>query len=224
MCVRDPRVSACVMTYAFYGPWVQVEGTVDVLSLPAALEPLVDYYRAVAGEHEDWDDYRRAMAHARVARAEEEHRLLYVALTRAEDRLLVITEFGFVGGLVVGGLADFVDVVTVHIRPYWEDHPVPAADAGAKIIIRLGTAGGLGGHHADPLLPQDGTRRLGEGQRDRGGPAGLDREREVLDLVASGRNNVVIARGLGLSTKTVANHVTNILTKLQLRSQIEPAT
>ena len=42
------------------------------------------------------------------------------------------------------------------------------------------------------------------------------RELEVLDLVASGRNNAVIARGLGLSTKTVANHVSNILTKLQL--------
>jgi hypothetical protein len=31
------------------------------VSLPAAMEPLVDYYRAVAGEHPDWDDYRAAM-------------------------------------------------------------------------------------------------------------------------------------------------------------------
>ena len=58
---RDPRAWLCVFPDAFYGPWVQVEGTVDVLSLPEALEPLVDYYRAVAGEHEDWDDYRRGM-------------------------------------------------------------------------------------------------------------------------------------------------------------------
>jgi PPOX class probable F420-dependent enzyme len=58
---RDPRAWLCVFPDAFYGPWVQVEGTVDVLSLPDALEPLVDYYRAVAGEHDDWADYRRAM-------------------------------------------------------------------------------------------------------------------------------------------------------------------
>ena len=58
---RDPRAWLCVFPDAFYGPWVQVEGRVEVLSLPEALEPLVDYYRAVAGEHEDWDDYRRAM-------------------------------------------------------------------------------------------------------------------------------------------------------------------
>jgi DNA-binding NarL/FixJ family response regulator len=42
------------------------------------------------------------------------------------------------------------------------------------------------------------------------------RELEVLDLVAAGRNNAIIARTLGLSAKTVANHVSNILTKLQL--------
>jgi len=42
------------------------------------------------------------------------------------------------------------------------------------------------------------------------------RELEVLDLVASGRNNAIIARSLGVSAKTVANHVSNILTKLQL--------
>ena len=73
---RDPRAWLCVFPDAFYGPWVQVEGTVDVLSLPAALEPLVDYYRAVAGEHDDWDDYRRAMV-------DEQRCLLRVELVRA---------------------------------------------------------------------------------------------------------------------------------------------
>ncbi|CAN5170588.1 hypothetical protein BH24ACT10_BH24ACT10_15660 [soil metagenome] len=43
------------------GPWVQVEGTVEVLDLPATLEPPVDYYRAFSGEHPDCDDYRTAM-------------------------------------------------------------------------------------------------------------------------------------------------------------------
>ncbi len=58
---RDPRAWLCVFPDEFYGRWVQVEGTVEVLSLPEALEPLVDYYRAVAREHQDWDEYRRAM-------------------------------------------------------------------------------------------------------------------------------------------------------------------
>ena len=45
----------------FYGPWVQLSGTAEILSLPEAMEPLVDYYRGVSGEHPDWDDYREAM-------------------------------------------------------------------------------------------------------------------------------------------------------------------
>lgn len=59
---RDPRAWLCVLSDGFFGPWVFVSGTVDVLSLPDAMEPLVDYYRAVSGEHPDWDDYRAAMA------------------------------------------------------------------------------------------------------------------------------------------------------------------
>jgi PPOX class probable F420-dependent enzyme len=58
---RDPRVSLCVMTAGFYGEWVQVDGTAEVVSLPDAMELLVDYYRTTAGEHPDWDDYRAAM-------------------------------------------------------------------------------------------------------------------------------------------------------------------
>jgi PPOX class probable F420-dependent enzyme len=58
---RDPRVSICVMSNDFRD-WRQLDGTADVLSLPEAMEPLVDYYRQMQGEHPDWDDYRRAMA------------------------------------------------------------------------------------------------------------------------------------------------------------------
>ncbi len=58
---RDPRVSVCVFTDGFYGPWAQLEGQADVLALPAAMELLVDYYRRAAGEHPDWDEYRAAM-------------------------------------------------------------------------------------------------------------------------------------------------------------------
>jgi PPOX class probable F420-dependent enzyme len=58
---RNPRASLCAISERFYGAWHSVEGTVEVLSLPEALEPLVDYYRAVSGEHPDWQDYRDAM-------------------------------------------------------------------------------------------------------------------------------------------------------------------
>jgi PPOX class probable F420-dependent enzyme len=58
---RDPRVSICVLSDDFGGPWVHVDGTAEVLDLPAALEPLVDYYRAISGEHPDWAEYREAM-------------------------------------------------------------------------------------------------------------------------------------------------------------------
>jgi PPOX class probable F420-dependent enzyme len=58
---RDPRTSLCVFPDGFFGEWIRVDGTARILRLPDALEPLVDYYRRVAGEHDDWDDYRRAM-------------------------------------------------------------------------------------------------------------------------------------------------------------------
>ena len=59
---RDPHASLCVFTDRFFGDWIQVDGTAEVLSLPDAMEPLVEYYRAVSGEHPDWADYRAAMA------------------------------------------------------------------------------------------------------------------------------------------------------------------
>jgi PPOX class probable F420-dependent enzyme len=58
---RDPRAALCVFVEAFTGPWVQIEGMAEVLTGPEAVEPLVDYYRRLAGEHPDWDDYRRVM-------------------------------------------------------------------------------------------------------------------------------------------------------------------
>ena len=58
---RDPRAWLLVLNDAFYGQWVFLEGDVDIQSLPDAMEPLVDYYRTLSGEHPDWDDYRAAM-------------------------------------------------------------------------------------------------------------------------------------------------------------------
>lgn len=58
---RHPRAALCVFVDEFTGPWVQVNGTAEIVSLPEAMELLVAYYRQVAGEHPDWDDYRCAM-------------------------------------------------------------------------------------------------------------------------------------------------------------------
>jgi PPOX class probable F420-dependent enzyme len=59
---RRAAASVVVLSDDFNGPYVQVDGDGEVIDLPDALEPLVDYYRAIAGEHPDWEEYRRAMA------------------------------------------------------------------------------------------------------------------------------------------------------------------
>ncbi|RMI41737.1 PPOX class F420-dependent oxidoreductase [Streptomyces triticirhizae] len=58
---RDPEVSVLVLSDEWDGPWVQVDGTAEVLDVPEAVEPLVEYYRNIAGEHPDWAEYRQAM-------------------------------------------------------------------------------------------------------------------------------------------------------------------
>lgn len=58
---RDPRVTLCMFTDRFFGPWIQVDGKAKVVRLPEAMERLVEYYRNISGEHPDWDEYRQAM-------------------------------------------------------------------------------------------------------------------------------------------------------------------
>jgi PPOX class probable F420-dependent enzyme len=58
---RDPRAWVCVLPDAFYGRWIQVEGEVEIVELPDAMDLLIDYYRRISGEHPDWDEYRQAM-------------------------------------------------------------------------------------------------------------------------------------------------------------------
>jgi PPOX class probable F420-dependent enzyme len=63
-----PYGTYCGFTDRFFGDWVQVEGPVEIVSMPDALEPLVEYYRRISGEHPDWDEYRQVMA--------DDHRVL----------------------------------------------------------------------------------------------------------------------------------------------------
>jgi PPOX class probable F420-dependent enzyme len=73
---RDPHASLCVFSDNFFGEWIQVDGTAEVVSLPAAMDLLLDYYRAVAGEHSDWGEYRAAMER-------DKRVIIRVAITRA---------------------------------------------------------------------------------------------------------------------------------------------
>lgn len=73
---RDPWAQACVFTDSFVGQWLFIEGSAQVLSLPEAMDPLIDYYKRFPDENPDWDDYR--------ARMERERRVLIrIELERA---------------------------------------------------------------------------------------------------------------------------------------------
>jgi PPOX class probable F420-dependent enzyme len=58
---RDPRCAVLVLSDDFSDAWVQADGNAEVLDLPDSVEPLVDYFRAISGEHPDWAEYRQAM-------------------------------------------------------------------------------------------------------------------------------------------------------------------
>jgi PPOX class probable F420-dependent enzyme len=58
---RDPRASITVLSDEFDGPYVQVDGDAEVIDVPEAVDGLVEYFRSIAGEHSDWDEYRQAM-------------------------------------------------------------------------------------------------------------------------------------------------------------------
>jgi len=73
---RNPRVWLCVFPDGFYGRWVQLDGTADIVELPEAMDGLIGYYRDISGEHPDWDDYRAAMER-------DQRLLLRVTVTKA---------------------------------------------------------------------------------------------------------------------------------------------
>ncbi|MCY7395799.1 MAG: PPOX class F420-dependent oxidoreductase [Nocardioides sp.] len=60
---RNPDVTVLVHSQEWNDAYVQVDGTAEVLDMPSpeAEDALVEYFRCIAGEHSDWDGYRRAM-------------------------------------------------------------------------------------------------------------------------------------------------------------------
>jgi PPOX class probable F420-dependent enzyme len=73
---RDPWAQVCVFTDRFFGPWIYAEGRAEIVSLPEAMDPLIDYYKRFPGEDPDWDDYRERMRR-------EQRVLIRVTLDRA---------------------------------------------------------------------------------------------------------------------------------------------
>jgi PPOX class probable F420-dependent enzyme len=73
---RDPWAQLCVFTDRFFGPWIYAEGRAEIVSLPEAMDPLIDYYKRFPGENPDWDDYRERMRR-------EQRVLIRVTLDRA---------------------------------------------------------------------------------------------------------------------------------------------
>ncbi len=58
---RNPQSWLCVFPREWYGDWIQIDCQAEIISGETALEPLVDYYRTLRGEHPNWDEYRQAM-------------------------------------------------------------------------------------------------------------------------------------------------------------------
>jgi PPOX class probable F420-dependent enzyme len=73
---RDPWAQVCVFTDRFFGSWIYAEGEAEVLSLPEAMDPLIDYYKRFPDENPDWDEYRERMR-------SEKRVLIRIALERA---------------------------------------------------------------------------------------------------------------------------------------------
>src|SRR3954447_11168711 len=73
---RDPWAQLCVFTDRFFGSWIYAEGEAEVLSLPEAMDPLIDYYKRFPNENPDWDQYRERMRRERRV-------LIRIALERA---------------------------------------------------------------------------------------------------------------------------------------------
>ena len=73
---RDPWAQLCVFTERFFGKWIYAEGEAKVLSLPEAMDPLIDYYKRFPDENPDWDDYRERMRR-------EQRVLIRIAMERA---------------------------------------------------------------------------------------------------------------------------------------------
>lgn len=73
---RDPWAQVCVFTKRFFGEWIYAEGRAEIVSLPEAMDPLIDYYKRFPDDNPDWDEYRERMRR-------EQRVLIRISLERA---------------------------------------------------------------------------------------------------------------------------------------------
>jgi two-component system, NarL family, nitrate/nitrite response regulator NarL len=114
-----------------------------------------------------------------------------------------------------------------------EDDLMAAMNAGATGYVLKGVAGRelreilktvhAGGTYLAPGLAYGAIRELTRPRTADPLAELTRREREVLELVASGLSNAEIGGRLGLAEKTVKHYMTNILGKLQVASRVEAA-
>ena len=126
-----------------------------------------------------------------------------------------------VGVLVVTMLSDddsLFAAMRAGARGYLLKGAAPADIERAVVAIARGEALFAPGVASRALAFLTGSAGRGPAQPF---PDLTDREREVLDLVAAGLDNLSIARRLSLSPKTVRNHLSNILTKLQVTDRAQ---
>ncbi|MBK9179494.1 MAG: response regulator transcription factor [Acidimicrobiales bacterium] len=131
-----------------------------------------------------------------IAAAHPSVAVIILTMYEDSDTLFAALRAGARGYLLKG--ADQTDVLYC-LRSVAAGHVTLGPGAAERVLERFST------HESPPVVFPELT----------------DRERSVLQLVADGHNNAVIGRQLGLATKTVANHVSNILTKLQFADRAE---
>ncbi|MCA1647059.1 MAG: response regulator transcription factor [Chloroflexi bacterium] len=136
-------------------------------------------------------------AAARIATACPATKIVMLTVSEYEDDLLAAMRAGAKGYVLKGVSAAELGAVlrAVHAG---EVYVAPALAFG--LLREMSTP-----HAVDPL---DELRT---------------RERQVLELVAGGLSNQEIGQRLGLAEKTIKHYMTNILTKLQVRSRVEAA-
>jgi len=101
-------------------------------------------------------------------------------------------------------------------------------DASIQEVVRGVLAAATGASLISPHIAAKVLQRVRATAADIGGAELIraelsDRELEVLKLIANGKDNAQIARDLVISPKTVKNHISNILMKLQIENRIQAA-
>jgi DNA-binding NarL/FixJ family response regulator len=134
----------------------------------------------------------------RITQADPEQAVLMLTMFDDADSVFAAMRAG-ARGYVVKGSGE--DEIVAAIRAVSQGQAIFSASVAARVISFFGSAKPAAEPAAFPEL--------------------TDREREVLELIALGVSNPVIATRLGLSPKTIRNNVSNIFLKLQVADRAQ---